>query len=68
MQIESITNPVYIAADGSRIDCRLKWKEIGEELPFTADPDDVEPHGRAIHAALVAGEYGPVAPYEAPET
>lgn len=67
MKIEYIKDPIY-CADGARIDCRLKWDEIDEELPFTADPNDVEEHGRAIHAALVAGEFGPVAAYQVPET
>lgn len=66
MQIEYIKDPVY-CADGVRIDCRLKWREIDEEFPFTADPNDVEPHGREIHAMLVAGAFGPVAPYQPAE-
>lgn len=33
-------------------------------IPFTASPDDVEPHGRELYARAVAGEFGPVAPLQ----
>lgn len=36
-------------------------------IPFTASPDDVEEHGRLIYEKAVAGEYGEVQPYVAPE-
>jgi hypothetical protein len=62
--LEYIKNPVYVTEDGSRIDCIIKWKEFAEEHPFTAAADDVEQHGRDIYALLVAGEFGPVAPYQ----
>jgi hypothetical protein len=34
--------------------------------PFTAEPDDPEPMGRATYAAAMAGEFGPVASYVLP--
>ena len=36
-------------------------------IPFTASPDDVEEYGRLIYEKAVAGEYGEVQPYVAPE-
>ena len=55
-----IRNPVYLA-DG-RIDCEVKHPHFGW-IPFTADPNDCEGHGREVHAAALA--IGP-APYVAP--
>ena len=55
-----IRNPVYLA-DG-RIDCEVKHPHFGW-IPFTADPNDCEGHGREVHAAAIA--MGP-APYVAP--
>jgi len=36
-----------------RIDCEIEHPVFGW-IPFTADANDVEPHGRAIHAAALA--------------
>jgi hypothetical protein len=35
-------------------------------LPFSASQDDVEAHGYAIFADIVAGKYGPIAEYLPP--
>jgi hypothetical protein len=64
--VESIHSPIYVDNTGTRIDCMVKFDTVPVELPFTADANDVEEHGRAIHAALVAGEYGPIAAYVPP--
>jgi hypothetical protein len=65
--VENIHSPVYVDTTGDRIDCWVKFDTLDFEVPFTADVNDVETHGRAIHAALVAGKYGPVAAYVPPE-
>lgn len=44
------------------VDCEVLHQKFGW-LPFTASPDDVEPHGREIYAQALA--MGP-APYVAP--
>jgi hypothetical protein len=60
----SLKNPVWSDAEHTRIDCTITTSQFGdEELPFTADENDVEPHGRAIFAQIVAGQYGPIADY-----
>ena len=56
-----IRNPVF-TADG-RVDCEIEHPRFGW-IPFTADLNDIEPHGREIHARAL--EMGP-APYVAPE-
>lgn len=43
-----------------------QFSHIAEEVPFTASPNDVEAHGRAIHAKALNGDYGEVAPYIPP--
>lgn len=58
-------NPQYATPDESLIDLEWNHPEFGW-IPFTASPDDVEQHGRDIHAAALAGEYGPIAPYDGP--
>lgn len=55
-----IRNPVYTSH--GRIDCEIDHPVYGW-IPFTADPNDVEEHGRLIHAAAL--EMGP-APYVEP--
>lgn len=54
----NVRNPRFNAL-GS-IDCEIEHPALGW-LPFTAAEDDPEPMGRAIYAAAVAGEFGPVA-------
>lgn len=55
-----IRNPVFTA--DNRIDCEIEHSRFGW-IPFTADPNDVEPHGREIY--LLALAKGPK-PYVAP--
>jgi hypothetical protein len=55
-----IRNPIF-TADG-RIDCEIDHPAHGW-IPFTADPNDVEQHGRDIYAAAL--DMGP-AEYVAP--
>ena len=40
-----------VEIDGGRFNCEINHPNFGW-IPFTADPDDVEPHGRAIWATL----------------
>lgn len=35
--------------------------ETGEELPFTARPDDPEEHGRELYARALRGDFGALA-------
>lgn len=56
----NICNPIFTA--DNRIDCEIEHPDFGW-IPFTADPNDVEQHGRDIYEAALA--MGP-APYVAP--
>ena len=65
--LTSVANPRWANADHTLIDCEITTSQFGDEvLPFTADPNDVEAHGRAIYADLVAGKYGPIGEYVPP--
>ena len=65
--LTSLTNPVWSNAAHTTIDCLITTSQFGAEiLPFTADQNDVEAHGRAIFADLVAGTYGAIGEYVAP--
>jgi transglutaminase-like putative cysteine protease len=66
MQLEYAKAPRWGNIEQTLINLIIKWTEYPEELPFTADPNDVEEHGRQIYAAAAAGQFGPVAPYVAP--
>lgn len=67
--LTSVTNPRWGNAEHTVIDCEITTSQFGDEvLPFTAAQHDVEAHGRAIFADLVAGKYGQIAAYiEPPE-
>jgi hypothetical protein len=51
-------------ADG-RIDLEIEHPVYGW-IPFTADPNDVEEHGRQLFEAAYRGDYGTVEPYSLP--
>ncbi len=66
-QLTSLTNPRWANAEQTMIDCEITTSQFGDEvLPFTASKDDVEAHGRAIFANIVAGNYGPISLYVPP--
>lgn len=63
----SVATPRWANVEQTLINCEITTSQFGDEvLPFTADQNDVEAHGRAIFADLVAGKYGPVAEYVPP--
>lgn len=65
--LTSLKNPRWSDASHTRIECEITTSQFGDEvLPFTANPADVEAHGRAIFQAIVAGEYGPIGEYVPP--
>jgi hypothetical protein len=66
-QLTSLKNPRWANAEQTMIDCEITTSQFGDEvLPFTASSNDVEPHGRAIFADIVAGKYGEIAAYVPP--
>lgn len=65
--LEYAKDPIYNSDDGQQIHLMVKFAEFDEELPFNATSFDPMPHGRDLYARAVAGEFGPIAPYVAPE-
>lgn len=65
--LTSLTNPRWANAEQTMIDCEITTSQFGSEvLPFTAAQNDVEAHGRAIFASIVAGQYGSIGEYVPP--
>jgi hypothetical protein len=60
-------NPKWANESNTLIDLIVRFKEIDEDLPFTANPNDVEEHGRDLFARAVVGEFGSIATYVAPQ-
>lgn len=50
MQVDTPIRNIVPLPDG-RFDCEIEHPRWGW-IPFTADANDVAPHGRAIHAAI----------------
>lgn len=60
----SLINPVWSNVEHTKINCIITTTQFGEEeLPFTADLNDAEAHGRTIFAEIVAGVYGDIGDY-----
>lgn len=52
-------------ADGT-IDLIVKFPWLDVEVPFCANPADVEPHSADLFNRAVSGEFGPIKPYVKP--
>ncbi len=66
MKLISASNPVFSNVTGSQINLDVQFEEFSTPIPFTACPDDVEPHGKEIFAKALAGEFGIVGAYVPP--
>lgn len=64
--VENVIEPKYVNASGTAIDCKVKFTEFNDFVPFCATSYDVEPYGIQIYNNCVAGIYGPVAPFVPP--
>ena len=53
-------------AEHTQILMDVVFDHLRDEVPFRADPNDVEEHGRELYARAAAGDFGPVGDYEAP--
>lgn len=66
-ELTSVHSPVWADAEHTIINCFITTSQFGDEqLPFTANPNDVEAHGRQIFADIIAGKYGAIAEYTPP--
>lgn len=62
----NIRDPHYSSADGRLIDATVDIPGVGNDLPYTFSATDVSGLGQEYYPRLVAGEFGPIAPYEPP--
>jgi hypothetical protein len=62
-------NPKWMDEANTIIDIEAKWQHLEKEgyLPFTAQANDTEAHGVDLYNRCVAGEFGAIADYVAPE-
>lgn len=68
VMITGYTNPRFATPDGLSVDISLTLPS-GETVPFTAHPDDPEPHGAEIYRTIAANAGNiPIAPYAPPSS
>ena len=62
-------NPQWADENKTCINVEAKWKHIESQgyLEFTASPNDSEAHGVDLYNKCVAGDFGTIADYVAPE-
>lgn len=62
--LTSVKNPVWADSEQTLINCIITTSQFGdEELPFTANKNDVADHGRVIFNDIVSGKYGEIGEY-----
>jgi len=62
MKYTNVKNPQWSSSEKVAIHCIVDFESLGE-VPFGANPNDVEEHGREIYNRCIAGDFGPVADY-----
>lgn len=60
MKLIYANSPKWVNRSQTLIDLVVRFEEIDEDLPFTANSNDSEAHGRDIFSRAVAGEFGEV--------
>lgn len=67
IQYTLVRHPRWANEEQTMIDCEVNFTHLeGEWVGFAAVADGDYPHTHRIFAECVAGNYGPIAPYEAP--
>jgi hypothetical protein len=66
LNLKYANNAKWANKEHTLIDVVARFEEINEDVPFTANPNDTEEHGRDIYAKAKAGEFGVIAEYVAP--
>lgn len=68
MNVIYAKNPKFSSADNSTIDLIVKFDAFNEEIPFTANPNDVVLYGRELYAKAMNGDFGNIAQYVPPSS
>lgn len=58
LSYSSVRDPKWSDSQKNSITCWVKFDHFETEVPFTASPADVEPHGREIFERCWSGEFG----------
>ena len=66
MSIVNVTKPKYNNVEKTSIDVLVQFDGWAAPVPFTASPDDPEPHGVQLFTDLILGKYGPIEDYAPP--
>jgi|SRR5690554_1155743 len=67
IKILSVRDPKWVDENHTSINCLIRTNTLLGEVPFTASPNDPEPHGREIFAKCIAGDFGEIAPMGQPD-
>lgn len=67
LTFEYAHSPSYADEEKKTVFLYTKFAEFSEELPFLATDFDSMEYGRDIHARALAGEFGEIAPFVAPD-
>ncbi len=63
--LTSLIDPKWANVEKTIINCKITTSQFGDEiLPFSANMNDVEIHGRKIFADIASGKYGLIGDYE----
>jgi len=68
MNFSYAKEPKFSSEDGGMINLIVKFDEFDEEVPFTANPNDVISHGRELYAKAMNGDFGEIEQYVPPST
>lgn len=63
MNFSYAKQPKFSSEDDGMIDLIVKFDEFNEEVPFTANINDVMSYGRELYAKAMNGEFGEIEPY-----
>lgn len=67
IQYTVVRHPRWANPENTMIDCEVNFTHLPEEwVGFAAVAEGDYPHTHRIFAECVNGDYGPIAPYEAP--
>jgi hypothetical protein len=68
LNIKYANNLKWANQEHTSIDLIARFEEINEDLPFTANFNDSEEHGRDVFARAKAGEFGVIDEWTPPTT
>jgi hypothetical protein len=66
MKLIYAKNPKWANKQKTLIDLIVRFEEIDEDLPFTANQNDPEQHGRELFEKAISGEFGTIEEYSPP--